>query len=228
MQTHTETAPPAAHHARPFESAQCVILHGISWETYERLLAEHQESSGTHFTYDRGRLEIMVLSAKHEAVKHVLALLVEVLAEELSIDVYGLGSTTFRRADLERGFEPDACFYIQQEALVRGKDEIDLTIDPPPDLIIEVDITSPSLNKFPVFAVLGIPEVWRYDGARVSCFRLEGDEYSERAESVVLPKVTSEVLTEFVEQDKHLKRTAWLRRVREWARQIKEEGGSGC
>jgi Uma2 family endonuclease len=224
VQTHPETALSAVPPARSFESAQCVILYGISWETYERLLAEHQESSGTHFTYDRGRLEIMVLSAKHEAVKHVLALLVEVLAEELNIDVYGLGSTTFRRADLERGFEPDACFYIQQEALVRGKDEIDLTVDPPPDLIIEIDITSPSLNKFPVFAALGIPEVWRYNGARVSCFRLEGDEYIERAESVALPKVTNAALTEFVEQDKRLKRTAWLRRVREWVRQIHGEG----
>src|SRR5262245_28175371 len=216
MQTYTETTLSAARLRRSSESVQCVVLHGISWETYERLLAEHQESSGTHFTYDRGRLEIMVLSAKHEAVKHVLTLLVEVLAEELNIDVYGLGSTTFRRADLERGFEPDACFYIQQEALARGKDEIELTVDPPPDLIIEIDITSPSLNKFPVFAALGIPEVWRYDGARVSCLRLEGDEYIERAESVVLPRVTGKILTEFVEQDKQLKRTIWLRRVREW------------
>lgn len=221
MQTHAETAPPAAPYVRSSESAQGVILQGISWETYERLLAEHQESSGTHFTYDRGRLEIMVLSAKHEAVKHVLALLVEVLAEELNIDVYGLGSTTFRRADLERGFEPDACFYIQRESLVRGKDEIDLTVDPPPDLVIEIDIPSPSLNKFPVFAVLGIPEVWRYDGTRVCCFGLEGDEYIERTESVALPKITSAALTEFIEQDKHLKRTVWLRRVREWARQVK-------
>ncbi len=228
MQPHTETALPAARQARSSESAQCVILHGISWETYERLLAEHEESSSTHFTYDRGGLEIMVLSAKHEAAKHALALLVEILAEELNIDVYGLGSTTFRRADLERGFEPDACFYIQQEALVRGKDEIDLTADPPPDLVIEIDITSPSLNKFPVFAALGIPEVWRYDGSRVSVFRLEGGEYIEQTESVALPQVTSEVLTEFIEQDKHLKRTAWLRRVREWARQVRREGGPSC
>jgi Uma2 family endonuclease len=228
MQTYTETALPAARPARSSEPAQCVVLHGISWETYERLLTEHEESSGTHFTYDRGRLEIMVLSAKHEAVKHVLALLVEVLAEELNIDVYGLGSTTFRRADLERGFEPDACFYIQREALVRGKDEIDLTVDPPPDLVIEIDITSPSLNKFPIFAALGIPEIWRYDGARVSFFGREGDEYIERAESALLPNVTSDVLTEFVEKDKHLKRTAWLRYVREWARQLSREEGPGC
>jgi Uma2 family endonuclease len=227
MQTDTETALPAARPRRSSESAQCVVLHGISWETYECLLAEHQESSGTHFTYDRGRLEIVVLSAKPEAAKHVLTLLVEILAEELNIDVYGLGSTTFRRADLERGFEPDACFHIQREALVRGKDEIDLTVDPPPDLVIEIDITSPALNKFPLFAALGIPEIWRYDGTRVSFFGLEDGEYSARAESGSLPKVTSTVLTAFVEKDKQLKRTAWSRYVREWVRQLSRERDPG-
>lgn len=165
----------------------------------------------------------MVLSGKHESVKHTLSVLIEVLAEELNIDVYGFGSTTFKRADLGRGFEPDACFYIQHEALVRGKEELDLTIDPPPDLIIEIDITSPSLNKFPLFAALGIPEVWRYDGAQVRIFRLEGEAYQEQAESTVLPKVTGEVLTRFLAEDKQFKRTAWLRRVREWVRQAKGE-----
>jgi Uma2 family endonuclease len=201
-------------------------LYGVSWETYERLLAEHQESSGTHFTYDQGRLEIMVFSVRHEAVKHVLTLLVEVLAEELDVDVYGLESTTFRRADLARGFEPDSCFYIQNAERMKGKEEIDLIVDPPPDLVIEIDITSPSLNKFPLFAALGIPEVWRYDGVRVSIFRLETNEYHEQAESSVLPKVTGEILTTFIAEDKLLKRTAWLRQVREWVRQVKREESS--
>jgi Uma2 family endonuclease len=194
-------------------------LYDVSWETYERLLAEHQESSGTHFTYDQGRLEIMVLSTKHERPNHILALLVETLAEEMGIDVDGLGSTTFKREDLARGFEPDSCFYIQNAERVRGKEEIDLTVDPPPDLIIEIDITSPSLEKFPLFAALGIPEVWRYSGARVSIFGLETGEYVERVESMALPKVTSAILTEFVQQGTQLKRTIWLRRVREWIRQ---------
>jgi Uma2 family endonuclease len=227
MQTHTETDLSAARRVPGAGAAQCVILHGVSWETYERLLAEHEESSGTHFTYDRGRLEIMVLSAKHEAVKHVLALLVEVLAEEVGVDVYGLGSTTFRRADLARGFEPDECFYVQRAVLIRGKDEIDLTVDPPPDLVIEIDITSPSLNKFPIFAALGIPEVWRYDGAQVGIFGLEAGEYVAQAESIALPGVTGEVLTQFVEEDKQLKRTAWLRQVREWARKNKDSRIAG-
>jgi Uma2 family endonuclease len=197
-------------------------LSGISWETYERLLAEHQESGGTHFTYDQGRLEIMVLSAKHEKPNRALALLVEVFAEEMGVDV------EFKREELGRGFEPDSCFYIQNAERIRGTEEIDLTADPPPDLVIEIDITSSSLNKFPVFAALGVPEVWRYDGARVSIFRLETGAYREQTESAMLPKVTSEVLTRFIAEDKQLKRTAWLRHVREWTRQIRREGGSGC
>lgn len=220
MSIHTEAVLPAANQSPPSETVQHVILRGVSWETYERLLAEHEESSGTHFAYDRGRLEIMVLSAKPEAIKHTLALLVEILAEELAVDVYGLGSTTFRREDLERGFEPDACFYIQQEALVRSKEEIDLAVDPPPDLVIEVDLTSLSLNKFPIFAALGVPEVWRYDNAQVTIFRLEAGKYFERPESDALAKVTSEALTDFVTTSKALKRTVWLRRVREWARGV--------
>lgn len=197
---------------------QKVILRGVSWLTYERLLAEQEESSGTRFTFDRGVLEIMVLSAKHEAIKHTMALLVEVLAEEMNVDVYGLGSTTFRREDLERGFEPDACFYIQQESAVRGKNEIDLTVDPPPDLVIEIDITHPSLNKFPIFSALGIPEVWRYEGTRAAIYKLEANNYVEAEESAALSGVTGEALSHLITASQNLKRTAWLRQVREWAR----------
>ena len=88
-------------------------------------------------------------SPEHEVASHTLSLLVEILAEELNIDVYGLGSTTFNREDLERGFEPDSCFYIQNEERIRGKNRIDLAFDPPPELVIEIDITSPSINKLP-------------------------------------------------------------------------------
>lgn len=202
--------------SRP-ETNQCVILKGISWETYERLLAEHTESSGTHFTYDQGRLEIMVLSAEHETLKHALEVLVEIFAEELSIDVRGFGSTTFRRADLDRGFEPDACFYIQQEPQVRGKREIRLSLDPPPDLIIEIDIFHPSLNKLPLLATLRIPEVWRYDSERVIILKLIGEGYEEVSESAALPGVTSEVLSQFIRENSQLQPTVWRRNVREWA-----------
>lgn len=198
---------------------QKVILNDVSWETYEQLLAEHT-ASGTHFAYDQGNLEIMVLSVEHEALKHILGLLVDLIAGEMEIEVYAAGSTTFRRKEFKRGFEPDACFYFQHEARVRGKKRLDLRVDPPPDLVIEIDITSPSLNKFPIFAALGIPEIWRYDGERVSIWRLEVGEYHELVESAMLPKVTSVALTEFLEAGQQLKRTVWLRRVQAWAQQL--------
>ena len=121
---------------------QRVLLRNISWETYERLLEERGDNSAPRFTYDRGELEIMSPSPEHEALNRSIALLVEFLAAELGIDVYDLGSTTFRREDLERGFEPDSCFYIENEERVRGKTRKDLSVDPPPDLVIEIDITS--------------------------------------------------------------------------------------
>ncbi|HLG15253.1 MAG TPA: Uma2 family endonuclease [Blastocatellia bacterium] len=200
------------------QNEQRVILKGVSWETYERLLSEHEGSTGTRFTYDRGTLGIMVLSAKHEAIRHTLGLLVEILAEELNTDVYGLGSTTFRRVDLQRGFEPDGCFYVSREASARGKERIDLTIDPPPDLVIEIDVSHPSLDKFPIFAAVGVPEVWRYDEDHLGVFKLENGQYIESTESTALPGVTAEVLSRFLSDSQHLRRTEWLRAVRQWAR----------
>jgi Uma2 family endonuclease len=104
--------------------------------------------------------------------------------------------------------------------------EIDLTIDPPPDLIIEIDITSPSLNRFPIFAAIGIPEVWRYDGERVSIFRREQDRYREIEHSNALPLLTGEIATRFLEESTTLKSTAWLRQVRAWVRNQTEIGGA--
>lgn len=202
---------------RPSEQAtQKVILPNTSWETYERLLADHQESSGLHFTYDQGTLEIVVPSLRHERLKHTMATLVELLAGEFNIDIEGAGSTTFRRQDLARGFEPDACFYIANAERIRQRDDIDLTEDPPPDLVIEIDITSPSLNKMPIFAALGVPEVWRYDDLQVSMFLLIAGEYIRVEESAALPGVTREVISQFIEAGKTLKRTDWQHSVRAW------------
>jgi len=200
-------------------SEQRVLLHNISWETYERLLAAQQDASAPRFTYDRGRLEIMSPSAEHEQFKEVITLLVNVTAEERAVDVEGFGSTTFRRADLERGFEPDACFYIEHVKRVRGKAHLDLTVDPPPELVIEIDITHPSLNKFLIFAQLGVPEVWRYDGRQLRIFRLTGTEYVESDESAVLPPLSSAIISHFIAESRRLERPTWLRGLRSWARQ---------
>ena len=199
-------------------AGQTVILHGVSWETYASLLADHRDRSAPRFAYDRGELEILSPSPEHEKLNRGLALLVEVVAEELGIDVYDLGSTTFKREDPERGFEPDSCFYIQNEERIRGKDRIDLEVTPPPDLVIEIDITSHALDKLPIYARLGVPEVWRYDGRRTAILQLEGAGYIEIGESMVLPPLPSATLSRFVEGGKSMRRTVWLREVREWTR----------
>lgn len=199
-------------------SEQRTLLHNISWKTYEHLLADHRDSSSPRFAYDRGELEIMVVSSSHERPNRLIAQLVEVVAEELDLDLENLGSTTFRREDLQRGFEPDTCFYVQNVERVRGKEEIDTSVDPPPDLVIEVDITSPSLDRFPIYAHFGVPEVWRYDGERVAVYELGNVEYIEVANSLVLPWFTSDILTRLVKQGLTMRRTLWTRKVREWVR----------
>ena len=195
-----------------------VILDNVSWETYERLITEHGERCGTRFTYDQGVLQIMVVSSRHEMPNRTLATLVDVLAEEWNIDIQRLGSMTFKRKDLLKGFEPDSCFYIQHADDVMGSADIKLPVYPPPDLIIEVDITRESLNRFPIFAAVGIPEVWRFDGTRVIFYRLESNAYIETSHSLALAGLDSDTATDFLGQAQTLKSTAWLRKVREWAR----------
>jgi Uma2 family endonuclease len=201
---------------------QRIILRNVSWETYERLLAENVDSSNPRFTYDRGVLEIMSPSAEHEELSHVLTLLVNVVAEELDIDIRGFGSTTFRREDLARGFEPDSCFYIQSVERISGRATLDLTIDPPPDLVIEIDLTNSSLDKFPIYAQVGVPEIWRYDATELRILRLENAGYVEHEESIVLSVLTRSVLSQFVADSKSLRRTMWIRRVRAW---VQAHGG---
>lgn len=190
-------------------SEQRTILHNISWETYEHLLADHRDSSSPRFAYDRGELEIMSPNPKHERTNRLIAQLVEIVAEELDIDLENLGSTTFRREDLQRGFESDSCFYVQNEERVRGKVEIDPNVDPPPDLVIEVDITSPSLDRFSIYAHFGVPEVWRYDGERIVIYELRGDEYVGIARSIALPRLTNAIPTRFVKEGVKIRRRAW-------------------
>jgi len=194
-----------------------VILHNSSWETYERLIEERGENRVPRFAYDRGELEIMSPSTEHESIAYYIGLLVAVFAEEVGVDLYGVGSTTFDREDLGRGFESDASFYVRNAGLVRGKPRIDLGLDPPPDLLIEVDITSPSLDKFPIYARAGIPEIWRHDGERLAIFGLRGEEYVEVAVSRILPPLTGEALSGLIGESSSLDMVTWMRRVREHA-----------
>jgi Uma2 family endonuclease len=201
---------------------QRVVLSNVSWQTYEALLADLADSSAPRLTFDQGTLEIMSPTAEHEEINRTIALLVEIAAEELEIDVRSLGSTTFKREDLARGFEPDSCFYVRNTELVRGKARIDLSVDPPPDLVIEIDITSPSLNKLAIFAKLGVSEVWRYDGEKLHMGRLEKGEYVACQESLAFPALSAGALTDFIQKSRTSKRPDLLRAFRSWLRQRAE------
>jgi Uma2 family endonuclease len=200
----------------PFE--QRIVLPNVGWDTYERLL-EGREGRAPRFTYDRGALEVVSpLLPEHEELSGNLRFVVRVLAEELGISIRDFGSMTLRREDLQGGLEPDGCFYIQNEPSIRAKARPDLRLDPPPDLAIEVDITHPSLDKLPVYARFGVPELWRYAGRALTIFSLEAGGYVERAESRVLAGVTARDLAGLLEASGRPDPAAWVRRVREWER----------
>jgi Uma2 family endonuclease len=205
---------------------QRTLLQNVSWDTYERLLTDHLDASTPHFNFDQGVLEITSASSEHEECKQALTLLVEILADELGMDIRNLGSTTFRRSDLERGFEADACFYVQSAGMIEGKAHIDPAVDPVPDLVIEIEITSPALNKLPIYAAFKVVEVWRWDGERLIILRLQdrqptGALYTESQASGVFPNTHAKDLSRLVEQGLSSRRTEWLREVRRWVRGLR-------
>jgi Uma2 family endonuclease len=198
-----------------------MVLHNISWETYERILADHESSSVPRFTYDRGDLEIMSPRPEHEDTNWSIALSVAIITESLGIEYRALGSTTFKRRDLERGFEADSCFYVRNELRMRGKQTFDLTVDPPPDIVVEIDITRSSQQKHGVFASLGVPEVWSHDGGRLSMFSLQGSGYIEIETSRELPGVTAKLISDIVAASPSMGRNEWTRYVRRLVRDLR-------
>jgi Uma2 family endonuclease len=207
-------------------TSQRVVLHGVAWDIYERLLDAHVDSSSPRFTYDRGDLEVMSPLPEHERLNRAVQLLVSLVAYETGVKVLSLGSATFRRQEIQRGFEPDSCFYVQNLRQVRGKTAIDLNVDPPPDLVVEIDMTKLSLPKVPIYAAFGVPEVWRYHAGEVQILRLppEAGQYIEEEASQALPGVTAGWLSRLLEESRRLDDTEWMDRVREAARTLKDSG----
>lgn len=196
---------------------QKVIIENVSWQTYERLLADLADQSAPRLTYDRGTLEIKSPTSRHEELNRNLALIANILAASLGLDVRNLGSTTFRREDLSRGFEPDSCFYVGHEPAVRGKAQIDLSRDPPPDLVIEIDITSGSLDKFPLYRQVGVPEIWRYDGRRLTIHQMTDDGYEASESSRVFAGVRATDLGRLLQESLTRPSTEWFRSLQDWA-----------
>jgi Uma2 family endonuclease len=194
-----------------------ICLSSIRWQTYRAIADDLEAQPSKRLTYDNGLLEIRIPSDLHENYKKILGRIVEALTETLGMEILSLGSMTCDREDLSRGLEPDQCYYIQNEARVWGKDRINLQIDPPPDLAIEIDITSSSLNRFAIYAKLGVPEVWRYDGQVITIHHLVSDRYVLSDRSIAFPLLRTSDLQNFLELKNKLKENALIRQVRAWA-----------
>ena len=188
-----------------------VLIDGVSWQTYSALVDESEHASG-RMSYDEGTLEIMCPAMPHESSKSLIGRMIERFTEIRRIDIRSSASTTFRRTDLKRGFEADESYYIQNAEMVRGKREIDLSNDPPPDLVIEVEITRSALNKLQMFASMGIPEVWPYDGKILSIGCLLSDGYSESEVSLVLPGFPVALASELLSQRFDVSETELIRK----------------
>jgi Uma2 family endonuclease len=196
-----------------------MVLHDVSWSTYQSLIQDLGDDPGKRLTYDQGNLEIMVPLPPHEDYKKRIGRLVETTTEELAIEIRSLGSTTWNRKDLRQGLEPDQCYYIQNEERVRGKADLDLTVDPPPDLAIEVDNTYSSLNRLAIYAALGVPEVWRFDGETLTLYRLEEGQYVIQETSTALPLLSQSDILRFLQASQTMGETSWVRAFRQWVRE---------
>ncbi|MBV8884448.1 MAG: Uma2 family endonuclease [Chroococcidiopsidaceae cyanobacterium CP_BM_RX_35] len=194
-----------------------VILRDIGWSEFEQILEELGHHPSHRLAYYRGTLEIMVPLPGHEDRKEIIGDLVKVLLEELDIEFRSLGSSTFKQQIAAIGVEPDACFYIQNEAIIRGKDRIDLSTDPPPDLAIEIDYTTDSQLKKRGYEALGIPELWLYNDQALRIYVLREHKYVESDTSLNFPTISiSNVIPQYFAQSRVEGRNKAIKAFRAW------------
>ncbi|MBW4556160.1 MAG: Uma2 family endonuclease [Trichormus sp. ATA11-4-KO1] len=197
---------------------QRVLLHEVSWQEFELILEELGDHRSARIAYDNGILEIMTPLPEHEAAKEVVGDLVKALLEELDIEFLTLGSTTFKNQAMFKGIEPDQCFYIQNELAVRGKKRLDLAVDPPPDLALEIDITSRTHPS--IYQALGVPELWRFDRGKLQINVLRQGKYVEVENSPTFPGMPlTEVILRYLEQSRTAGRNATMKAFRQWVRE---------
>ncbi len=214
---------PANSRPQDSETARVVTLQGLSWPTYQALMADVGDGRAWRLAYCEGVLEIRMLLGAHEEPKGLLESFVETLADELAIEVRKLGALTLQREDLRRASEPDSCFYIQNEARVRGR-KITLPNDPPPDLAIESDHTNSSLNKYGIYAALGVPELWRYQKNQLEVYRLVNGDYELTTQSVALPLLPIAEIPGFIAASQAVGQRAAVRQFRDRMREILAQG----
>ena len=198
---------------------QRVLFADITWQEFETILAELGEHRSSKIAYYNQLLEIMTPLPEHESDKEIISDLIKDLLEGLDIEFYSLGSTTFKNPDMTGGIEPDNCFYLQNEAKVRGKKRIDLAVDPPPDLALEIDVTSRTHPD--IYATLGVPELWRFEKGELQINVLQGQTYVEVEFSPTFPDLPlKETIPQYLQQVNLRGRNRTMRAFRAWVRSV--------
>jgi Uma2 family endonuclease len=217
MSAYTEDYIEALSHVPP---GGRLTLHEAAWEEYERLIGRRTDSSRVRISYDQGNIEIMSPSAKHEKYTNLIHDLVLMLGDELEQDLLSYGSVTLKLRSRKKGAEGDDCFYIQNAGWMTGRDRVDLATDPPPDLLVEVDVTNESSGKLEIYAAMAVPEIWRYAGAALHIFGLSDQTYSPVPNSLAFPFLTAQQMTDFV-KDCESRGTYQARKsFRSWVRTV--------
>lgn len=196
-----------------------IVLSAIPWQLYEQL-RENEENWHVRMTYDNGRLELMSPSPNHEVMKRLIGRMIEAFTAELSIPIRSLSSTTWKRRELSKGCEADECYYILNHRRVKERLEVDLSVDPPPDLVVETEISRSSMSKLRIYAVLGVPEIWRWRRNRLTAYSLGADgKYAEREYSLNLPLLRVKDLEPFLDFELAADESAWIRTFQAWVRE---------
>ena len=181
-----------------------VTFRDVSWDEYEELLEQVGEAPGLRISYDNGSLQVITISGEHEKYSDFIKSLIAGIRLRLQIDILAFGSATMRKPKRSAGHEPDGSFYVQTAPLIGNKIQLDFETDPPPDIVVEVDVHHDSRSRFRVYAALGVPEIWRYDGQAMTIYHLseegDGQEYVAGDTSTGLPMLSAQLLTEMLER----------------------------
>lgn len=195
-----------------------LTLRGIGWETYEELLEAVGEAPPLRISYSDGVLQIMTVSFEHEYFSECLDHLMAVVRLVLGVKILAFGRATMKRQQKLKGAEPDACFYVTNANALGSRFRLDLDTDPPPDIVIEVDVHHESKSKFPIYAALGVPELWHYDGTVVEIYQLQAGQYAAVRMSPALPVLTNQTLTDFLARCQDDNQSDALLAFAEWLR----------
>lgn len=197
-----------------------VTFYNASWDDYEELLEQVGEASGLRISYNDGKLKVMSLSSEHEKYAQFINRLISQISFRLRLNILFFGSATMRKQKRTKGNEPDACFYVQTADVIGNRIHLDFAVDPPPDVVVEVDVHHRSVENDPIYAALSVPEIWRYDERTVTMLHLQGDEYIPSERSLALPVLSAQTLTEYLTQMRQEGELAAILAFDEWLQSL--------